>query len=91
VQLTSDPIDVVNLVLATAVFVLGMLGWRKTGNPQPLYIGAAFGLFALSHLAAVLGLDAQLTTALIVVRTAAYLIVIYAMYVLAFRGNQSAA
>jgi hypothetical protein len=45
-----------------------------------LYIGAAFGLFGISHLVNLIGLGAELTDLLIIIRTLGYLIVIFALY-----------
>jgi hypothetical protein len=45
-----------------------------------LYIGAAFGLFGLSHFITLLGFGGgATTTALVIIRTIAYLIVIFAL------------
>jgi hypothetical protein len=75
---------VINLVLCVVIFIFGLMGWRRSGKVFPLYIGIAFGLFGLSHLATMLGQAAQLEVPLIVIRTAAYLIVVYAVYKVAF-------
>lgn len=75
-----DPMYVVNLVLCIIIFTLGCWGFKKSGDSVPLYIGIAFGLFGVSHLATLLGLRETLDVLLIIVRTLAYLIVIYALY-----------
>jgi len=77
-------IYVINLVLCVVIFIFGLMGWRRSGKVLPLYIGIAFGLFGLSHLATILGQAAQLEVLLIVIRTLAYLIVLYAVYKVAF-------
>ncbi|OGP54218.1 MAG: hypothetical protein A2Y65_05990 [Deltaproteobacteria bacterium RBG_13_52_11] len=79
-----NEIYVVNLVLSAVILIFGLIGWRRSGKVFPLYIGIAFGLFGLSHLAMLLGLAASLEVALIVIRTVAYLIVVYAVYKVAF-------
>ncbi len=78
--LNLDPIYVVNLILCIVIVVLGYWGYKKSGDSIPLYIGVAFGLFGLSHLATLLGLREILESVLIVVRLLAYLIVVYALY-----------
>ncbi len=75
---------VINLVLCVVIFIFGLMGWRRSGKVLPLYIGIAFGLFGLSHLATIVGQAAQLEVLLIVIRTLAYLIVVYAVYKVAF-------
>jgi hypothetical protein len=78
--LVLDPIYLVNLTLCIIILILGVFGYRKKGNPVQLYVGIAFGLFGISHLATILGLKADLETFLIVVRTIAYLVVVFALY-----------
>jgi len=78
--MTLDPIYLVNLTLCIIIFALGFLGYRKGCNRIPLYVGIAFGLFGISHLATILGLKDALEAALIVIRTAAYLTVMFALY-----------
>jgi hypothetical protein len=79
-----DPIYAINLLLCTIILIFGVIGYRRSGNSVPLYIGIAFGLFGLSHLATLLGLKNSLEAVLVVVRTLAYLIVTYALYIAAF-------
>jgi len=81
-------IYVINLVLCVVIFIFGLMGWRKSKKVLPLYIGIAFGLFGLSHLATILGQAAQLEVLLIVIRTLAYLIVLYAVYKVAFGSKK---
>jgi uncharacterized membrane protein (UPF0136 family) len=86
-SLVLDPIYIINLTLCIIILVLGVFGYRKTGNPVPLYVGIAFGLFGVSHLATILGLKESLEAVLIVIRTAAYLVVIVALYTLLKRRS----
>jgi hypothetical protein len=81
-SLVLDPIYVINLTLCIIILVLGVFGYRKTGNPVPLYVGVAFGLFLVSHLATIFGLKDPLEAVLIVIRTVAYLVIIVALYTL---------
>jgi hypothetical protein len=76
-----DPILFVNLILCIVIVILGYLCYRKTNELLPVYIGAAFGLFGISHAATLLGLKVPLTIPLIIVRTLAYLLVIYALWI----------
>ena len=79
-----DPMSIVNLVLCAVILTFGLIGWRRSGKVFALYVGIAFGLFGLSHLATILGLKESLETALIVVRTLAYVLVAFALYRVAF-------
>jgi hypothetical protein len=75
-----DPIIFINLILCIIILVLGFIIFKKSGEKLPLYVGIAFGLFGVSHAATLGGLKVPLTLALIIIRTAAYLLVIYALY-----------
>jgi hypothetical protein len=83
-----DPLTALNLVLCVVILVLGIIGYRRSGKPFPLYIGIAFGLFGLSHLLTILGLKESLAALLIVVRTLAYLLVLFAVYKEAFGSKK---
>ena len=74
-----DPIIIVNLVLCIIIVILGILCWRKSQEPLPLYIGAAFGLFGVSHAVNFSGLASAFVTPMIIVRTTAYLLVVFAL------------
>ena len=76
-----DPIPIFNLIVCIIIVILGALCYFKSREVLPLYIGLAFGLFGISHAATILGLASLLTLPLIVIRAAAYLLVIYALYV----------
>ncbi len=80
-----DPTTTVNLVLCIIILIFAVIGYRRSGEVFPLYIGIAFGLFGLSHLAMLLGAKDSLAGVLIVVRTLAYLLVAFALYRVAFR------
>ena len=80
-----DPITAVNLVLSVIILVLGYWGYKKSNDNVSLYVGIAFGLFGVSHLATLLGLAQNLVSLLIIIRTLAYLIVIFAVYKIAFK------
>ena len=70
---------VVNFILCLVILGLGIWAYAKKKYDVPLYIGIAFGLFAISHLLKVLDMAAGLEPFLIAVRIVAYLLVIYAL------------
>ena len=74
-----DPILFVNLVLCIIIVMLGILCYWRSHESLPLFIGAAFGLFGVSHAATLLGFKVPLTFPLIVIRALAYILVIYAL------------
>ncbi len=75
-----DPIYLVNFVLCAIIFILGVWGYKKRRDTLPLYIGIAFGIFGLTHLLTLLGFREILTNVFIIIRTIAYLLVIFALY-----------
>ena len=83
-QFTWNTLTFVNLILCIAILIFGIISWQRTKNRVVLYVGTAFGLFGLSHLASLLGLSTTLNIALIVVRTSAYLLVTYALFLAAY-------
>jgi len=76
-----DPVLFVNLILCILIVILGYLSYHKSGNHLPLYVGAAFGLFGVSHAATLLGLKNLLTIPLIIDRTLAYILIIIALMI----------
>jgi hypothetical protein len=75
----------INLVLCIFITAFGVIGWQRSKNMVPLYIGIAFGLFGLSHLATLFSLATALSSVLILVRLLAYVLVTYAVYLMAFQ------
>ena len=77
-----DPIYAVNLILCIIIFLLGYLAWdaSRRKNKTPFYIGIAFGLFGISHFVILMGHKETFEYGLIVIRTIAYLIVMYTLW-----------
>lgn len=80
-----DPVYILNLVLCIIILGLGFLGYKKSKDKSPLYIGIAFGLFGISHLLTILGLRETLQVFLLAIRIIAYLMVAFTMFRIAFR------
>jgi len=83
-QFTWSTLTFINLVLCILILVFGIISWQRTKSRVALYVGTAFGLFGLSHMATLLGLSNPLSGVLIVIRTLAYLLVAYAMFLAAY-------
>lgn len=75
-----DTIIAINFVMCIVILILGATAYAKKKLAMPLLVGIAFGLFALSHLVTLLGFAKAWESFLIVVRTIAYLLVIYALF-----------
>jgi len=84
-QFHWDTLIVINLILCIVIFVFGLVSWKRTKVGVELYLGTAFGLFGLCHLATLLGWNTALDTFLIIIRTLAYLLVAYALVRSAYR------
>jgi len=50
-----DTITAINFVMCVVIFILGVMAYGKKKVAMPLLVGIAFGLFAVSHLATLLG------------------------------------
>ena len=83
-EFTWNTMTFINLILCIVILVFGIVGWQRSKNRVVLYVGTAFGLFGLSHLANLLGLGTTLNVVLIVIRTLAYLLVTYALFLAAY-------
>jgi uncharacterized membrane protein (UPF0136 family) len=83
-QFNWDTLTFVNLVLCIVILVFGIISYQRSKSRITLYVGTAFGLFGFSHLATLLGLSSALNIELIIIRTLAYLLVTYAMYLAAY-------
>ncbi|MCX6094731.1 MAG: hypothetical protein NTY63_07940 [Candidatus Bipolaricaulota bacterium] len=79
-----DPVTTFNLVLSAAICAVGIVGWARVKNALALYIGLAFGLFALSHLATILGKAEALEALLILLHGVGYILIAIAIYKVAF-------
>ncbi len=75
-----DPVVLTNLILCVIILGMGIWEYFRTRSRVELYVGIAFGLFGVSHLLNLLGLSAGLTVPLIIIRTLAYLLVIFGLY-----------
>jgi hypothetical protein len=75
-----DTITIMNLVLCVVIVALAIIAYNSKKSMIALYIGAAFGLFGISHLANLIAPGASLTDVLLIIRTLGYLIVIFALY-----------
>lgn len=75
-----DIISIANLALCVGIFIIGCLGYSKTKKKTPFYIGAAFGLFAVSHLITLMGVERSHELAVILIRIFGYTIVAMSLY-----------
>jgi len=80
-----DPLTIINLLLSATILIFGLLGYKKSKHKLPLYVGISFGLFGVSHLVTLLGFKQVLAVVLLIIRMAAYLIIIFALKQAAFK------
>jgi len=52
----STLVIILNIILSAGICVLAFFAWSRVRNALVLFIGLAFGLFAISHLVAAFGL-----------------------------------
>ena len=80
IPFVNDPILFMNLILCIIILILGIVCTRRSGEFLPIYIGAAFGFFGISHAATLIGLKDYLVVPLIIIRFCAYLLVVLALF-----------
>ncbi len=73
---------VVNLILCIIILFFAYRNYTKTKSKSVLMVGTAFGLFGVSHLSNLLGIQKTgiIPELLIGIRTAAYLLVLWAIF-----------
>ena len=76
-----DTVTLVNLILSVTILIMGIWAYSVDKVRSILYVGIAFGFFALTHLLSLVGLAANLFMPILIIRLAGYLLVIYANYV----------
>lgn len=74
-----DPIILMDLLFTLVIAIMGIWAYRKKANVVALYVAIGFILFAISHLALLLG-AASSEISLLVIVTLGYLVIIFAMF-----------
>lgn len=67
-----------NFIFAVIIVILGLWVYKAKNSIIAIFISLAFGLFAISHLAILLGTPST-DMAIIIIRSLGYLVVIYAL------------
>jgi hypothetical protein len=75
-----DPIVLINLIFCIIILCLGITGYLKMKRLWALFIGIAFGLFGLSHLFTIIGIDESQETVMLVTRIIGYGLTLAAIY-----------
>ncbi|NYB26127.1 MAG: hypothetical protein HVN34_02150 [Methanobacteriaceae archaeon] len=73
-----DPTTLLNLIFAVIILILGIWVYQAKKIALAIFVAIGFGLFAISHLATLLGASSG-EISIIVIRTLAYLVIIYAL------------
>lgn len=82
--LDLNPVILWNIIFTSVIFILGMVVYGKTRNLASFFIGIAFGLFAVSHIITLVGSGLSQELFLLVIRTFAYVSVIFALLCIGF-------
>ena len=75
-----DVMNAVNLVLCILIFAVGCIGYMKTKIKAPFNIGVAFGLFAVSHVIVLFGVQGSFAATVMLIRVFANLIVLFSLW-----------
>jgi hypothetical protein len=76
----STLVSVLNIVLSVGICVLSFYTWSRVKDALVLFIGLAFGLFAVSHLVEAFGLAKSAEGLIILLSVLAYALVVVALY-----------
>lgn len=76
-----DAVTVLNLLFCIIIVGLGYWAYRYKGVRFALYIAISFGLFAITHIAILMGFKSS-GVPILVIRSLAYLVIIYALYLI---------
>jgi hypothetical protein len=76
-----DPVAITNLVFDLVILCLGIYAYNRKKSVIGLYVGAAFGLFAISYVTTILGYGSA-TAVLVPLRILGYLCVIIGLILL---------
>jgi hypothetical protein len=75
-----DPIVLINLIFCIIILCLGITSYIKMRRLWPLLIGVAFGLFGVSHLFTIIGIDESQEVVMLVTRIIGYGLTLAAIY-----------
>lgn len=75
-----DPTYVTHFVLTTITSIIGYVGYKKSQNKIPLYMGVAFGIFGVANFLVLLGIKTIPQTVFITARIIGYLIIMFALH-----------
>jgi hypothetical protein len=78
IYLAVDTTTLVNFIFSVIVLILGFWVYRAKKIVLALYIALAFALFAISHLAILLGTPSA-NISILIIRSLGYLVIIYAL------------
>lgn len=75
-----DPVVILNLLLCIIILIMGCAIYWKKSDFNALMIGIAFGLFGITHLRTLLGVEFLPTIAFALLRLCGYILVAVALY-----------
>lgn len=76
----STIVYVLNIVFSAGICALAVYTWVRAKDVLVLFIGLAFGLFAIAHLVAAVGLAASAEGLIILLSVLGYALVFAALY-----------
>jgi len=74
-----EVMSTVNMVLCIMILAVGCIVYARTKNKVPFHIGVAFGLFAVTHVIAMFGVQCSFVTTVMLIKVFAYLIVLFSL------------
>ena len=75
-------INILGLIIDLVIFIVAFWAYSRTEHKTALYMGIAFFLFWIYYLIDFIGYNTSLGNYLLILRTIAYLLVVFAVYTL---------
>jgi len=76
---------IMNLAFCLVILALGIWGFIKRSSTPALYMGIAFGFYAVSHVLSLTGLIESLNVVGVVTRFIGYALSVYVIYLIIFK------
>lgn len=75
-----NPLVLFNMTLCIVIFIIGCGGYAGTKKKAVFHIGAAFGLFAMSHLITLMRIQGSYYYAIVLINAFGYSIIALSLY-----------
>lgn len=72
-----DLATLLNTMMSLLVLIAGCVAYVVTKDNRPFHVGVAFGLFAVSHVIELMGIEKLFEPTVLIIRAFGYLIILF--------------